>query len=107
MPKIGARLNTVLRSVPAGSVVADIGTDHAFLPIALVESKKAKKVIATDVAQKPLNNARENIEKAGVGNIELRLCDGLSGVFPDEVDCVTIAGMGGNVIRDILSAPIG
>lgn len=92
----------VLRSVQVGSLVADIGTDHAFLPIELIKSGKAQRVIACDVNEKPLKNAKRNIEKAGISNIELRLSDGLQEVAETEVDTVTIAGMGGDLIADII-----
>lgn len=103
MHNLGARLKTVLRSVPKNAAVADIGTDHAFLPIELIKSGKATKVIACDVNEKPLQNAKRNIEKYGISNIELRLSDGLEKVTPDEVNTVTIAGMGGDLIADIIS----
>ena len=92
----------VLRSVQSGSSVADIGTDHAFLPIELIKSGKARYVIACDVNEKPLENAKRNIEKTGTPNIELRKSDGLEKVEPNEVDTVTIAGMGGDLIVDII-----
>lgn len=103
MHNLGARLKTVLRSVPIGSAVADVGTDHAFLPIELIKSGKATRVIACDVNEKPLQNARKNIERYSVKNIELRLSDGLSSVEPFEVDTITIAGMGGDLIADIIN----
>ena len=96
------RLQTVLRSVPNRSVVADIGTDHAFLPIALIKSGIAKRVIACDINEKPLAVARANIEKAKAQNIEVRLSDGLDNIKENEVDVVTIAGMGGDLICDII-----
>ena len=103
MHNLGARLKTVLRSVPKNAAVADIGTDHAFLPIELIKSGKATKVIACDVNEKPLQNAKRNIEKYGISNIELRLSDGLEKVNPHEVNTITIAGMGGDLIADIIS----
>lgn len=97
------RLDAVLRSVPKNSVVADIGTDHAFLPIALVKSKIAKKVIACDVNKSPLESARANIAASGAENIELRISDGLENVAFGEADVITVCGLGGDVIKNILS----
>lgn len=97
------RLKLIAALVPDGARVCDIGTDHAYLPIELVKSGKASGVIATDIRQKPLENARRNIEKAQADNIDLRLCDGLSAVSSDEADTVIIAGIGGEVISGIIS----
>ena len=101
--KLSARLAMVAGSVPKNAVVADIGTDHAFLPIALVERGIAKNVIACDISSGPLSVAKANVEKSGVQNIELRLSDGLMEIAPNEADTVTIAGMGGDMIVSILS----
>ncbi len=98
------RLKTIESLVPIGARVADIGTDHGHLPISLVRGQIASKVIACDINEKPLTNAKGNIEKTNTPNIELRLGDGLAPIKPGEVDCVIIAGMGGEVIADILDA---
>ena len=103
MQSLKPRLNTILRSVPEGSLVADIGTDHAFLPIALIKSGIAKRVLACDVSEGPLLSARENIKKSKVENIELRLSDGLEKISENEADVIVVAGMGGDLIRDIIS----
>jgi tRNA (adenine22-N1)-methyltransferase len=89
--------------VPVGAKVADVGTDHAYLPIALAKAGKAKSIIACDIKEKPLEKARENIEKFGVFGIETRLGDGISPIKEGEADTVIIAGMGGDVITHILS----
>ncbi len=104
MQNLSKRLQMVFRSVPSNSVVADIGTDHAFLPIALIKSGVASRVIACDIAEGPLSVARRNVERSGVDNIELRLSDGLKAVDGAEADVVTIAGMGGDLISRILAA---
>lgn len=96
------RLETIASLVPDGARVCDIGTDHGYLAILLEKSGKVKKVIATDVNSKPLENARKNIQKEKLSNIELRLCDGLDGILESEVNTVVIAGMGGEVISGIL-----
>ncbi len=106
MQELKPRLKTVYQSVPINSVVADIGTDHAFLPIALILGRRAKKVIACDISEGPLSVAQKNVNAVGVDNIELRLSDGLQQIEKGEVDVVTIAGMGGDIIsKIILSAP--
>lgn len=84
--------------------VADIGTDHAFLPIHLVKEGIAKKVIACDIAEGPLSVAKANITKYGLlDRIELRLANGLLELKPNEVEAITILGMGGETIADILT----
>ena len=84
--------------------VADIGTDHAFLPIHLVREGIAQKVIACDIAEGPLSVAKANIIKYGLAEkIELRLANGLLGIAPNEVEAITILGMGGETIADILT----
>lgn len=103
MQELKPRLRMVYTSVPINSVVADIGTDHAFLPIALIKGGRAKRVIACDINKGPLSVAQKNITLAGVNNIELRLSDGLEGIKKGEVDVVTIAGMGGDLISGIIS----
>ena len=102
MRELKNRLKTIESLVPKGARVADIGTDHGHLPISLVRSKIATKVIACDINEKPLANAKDNIEKTATENVELRLGDGLAPIKPKEVDCVIIAGMGGEVIAGIL-----
>ena len=93
----------ILRSVPKGSLVADIGTDHAFLAIALRKTGTAKHVIACDINKGPLANAAENVNKTKTDGITLRLSDGLANIKPNEVDVIVAAGMGGDVIASIIS----
>lgn len=100
---LSRRLKTIAALVPFGARVCDIGTDHAILPVFLSENTLVKSIIATDVREKPLKNAKKNIEKSGAANIELRLCDGFSCINPDEFDTAVIAGMGGEVISGIIS----
>lgn len=101
MPLLSKRLKLIASLVPIGARVCDIGADHGYLSIELIKSGIASSVIATDINEKPLNHAKENIEKSGL-SIELRLCDGLAGISPNEVDTVIIAGMGGEVIAGII-----
>ena len=102
MLKLSERLLTISEFINEKAMVCDIGTDHGFLAIHLIESKKADKVIAADIAKKPLENARKNIEKSGISRIDLRLSDGFSAINPGEVDTAIIAGMGGEVIAEII-----
>ena len=103
MRKLKNRLYTVSTLVPFGARVADIGCDHGHLPIYLIREGISPFCIASDIKEKPLQSARANIEKVGF-SVETRLGAGLSTVAPDEVDCITIAGMGGEVIASILEA---
>ncbi len=98
------RLNTLAKMVDPGSRVADIGTDHAYLPIELVKNGKIDYAIASDVAEGPLENAKNDIAAAGLTEqIETRLGSGLETVtHADQIDTVVIAGMGGKLMTDIL-----
>lgn len=104
MIQLHPRLAAVAAWVPPASRVADVGTDHGYLPIALMESGRAAAVIACDIGEGPLENARANMETAGVSGIRLRLGDGLGPVSSEEADCVTIAGMGGDLMARIIDA---
>ncbi|MBO7217150.1 MAG: SAM-dependent methyltransferase [Clostridia bacterium] len=104
MRPLSVRLSAIEALIPKGVRVADIGTDHAHLPIALIKSGKCERVIACDIREKPLENARTNIEKTKTVGVELRLGDGLSPVLPEETDYIVIAGMGGEVISGILDS---
>ena len=88
-----------------GRVIADVGCDHAYVPVRLIQDKRAERVIASDLNEGPLNIARQNIEKYGLsGKIETRLGGGLSVLSPGEADVIIIAGMGGEIIEKILRA---
>jgi len=101
---LDSRLLKIAGLVPVGSRVEDIGTDHALLPIYLIESKIATKVIASDIRRGPLSVARKNIKKSASGeNIDLRFSDGLDEIGCEEVDTVIVAGMGGELIADIIN----
>ena len=102
MKELSVRLKTIASLVPNDTRVCDIGTDHGYLPIYLRLNNLAKSVIAADLNPKPLITAQKNIEKLNANGIELRLCDGLSGINRQEVDTIIIAGMGGNVISGII-----
>lgn len=100
--KLSNRMQEVVNLV-CGKKVADIGCDHAFVSIYLLQSKKADKVIAMDVKDGPLAIAKENIKSVGLEEyIEVRKSNGFSAVQVGEIDCAIIAGMGGHLILDIL-----
>ncbi len=99
------RLAAVAVRVRQGSRVADIGTDHAYLPVALVQRGCCPSAIAADLRTGPAERARQTIREAGLQErIEVRLGDGLAPVQPEEVDDIVIAGMGGETIAAILEA---
>ena len=101
--KLNQRLLTVARFVPKNSTVVDIGTDHALLPIYLIQNNIAFHVIAGDVNFGPLESARRNIKSAGLEkSIDLRLGNGLDIIEAGEAEICIIAGMGGGTIRDIM-----
>lgn len=104
-PELSPRLRMVGDMVPAGARLADIGTDHAYLPAALILERKIPWAIAADLRPGPLDRARATVREYGLGGeVVFRLCDGLTGIRPDEVDAIAIAGMGGETIAAILSA---
>lgn len=99
------RLSLCAEYVREGSRLADIGTDHGYLPVALCRSGKIPSALACDINPLPLQSAEENIAKYRLSDrIQTRLSDGLKEVRPDEADDIVIAGMGGELIRDILAA---
>ena len=101
---ISKRLLCCASMVTPGARVADIGTDHGYLSIHLLQTGAAAHVIACDLRKDPLENARRNAHLFGVdGAMELRLSDGLERIQPGEVDTVVMAGMGGDLIGRILS----
>ena len=102
---LSLRLTKVKDTVLKCDTVCDIGCDHGYVSISLIEEEKAKKVIACDINKGPLEAAKENVSKKNLsGKIELRLSDGLSQVSPaDHPDSLVIAGMGGALMCKILT----
>ncbi|MCD7769368.1 MAG: tRNA (adenine(22)-N(1))-methyltransferase TrmK, partial [Oscillospiraceae bacterium] len=99
------RLEAVAQAVPPGACVIDVGTDHARLPVWLVQSGRAGRVIAADLRPGPLEGAAALINKTSTADrITLRLTNGLSGLGPRDGDTIVIAGMGGETMISILSA---
>lgn len=98
------RLRMIADLVPPGARFADIGTDHAYLPVWLIQNGIIDHAIAADLRPGPLERARDTAERYSVSRqMDFRLCDGLSGVSPEETDTIAIAGMGGETIAHILS----
>jgi len=97
------RLMCTASKIRISSFPADIGTDHAYIPIYLTKDGTCSKVIATDVKIGPLKRAEKNIRKYNLQDrIQVRQGSGLSPLESGEVDCVILAGMGGHLICDIL-----
>lgn len=97
------RLFAVAAMVSQGCRVADVGTDHAYVPIYLVKNGIIPSAIAMDIRQGPLDRAKDHIKEYEVdANIQTRLSDGVAALMPGEVDSLVIAGMGGNVMIHIL-----
>ncbi len=101
--QLSKRLKAVADSVTTGNRVADVGCDHAYIPIYLIKNHIATDVIAMDINKGPLDRAKENIYHYGCGErIETRLSDGLHRLMQGEADTILIAGMGGALMVKIL-----
>jgi len=101
--KLSPRLKTVAGFVRPGAKVVDVGTDHARVPVYLVANGITEYALATDIKPGPLQNAKDTIESYELaGKIDLRLSDGLLAVDASEAEDVIIAGMGGDLIIEII-----
>ncbi|MGE7112019.1 tRNA (adenine(22)-N(1))-methyltransferase [Lysinibacillus sp. NPDC047702] len=102
--KLSKRLETVAKFVPTGAIVADIGSDHAYLPCYLIHKGIASYAVAGEVVKGPYESAVGQVQKEGLSEkIKVRLANGLAAVEKDDhIDTVTIAGMGGPLIVSIL-----
>jgi tRNA (adenine22-N1)-methyltransferase len=96
-----ARLQSILDNIPEDVSVADIGSDHAYIPIGLWKRGNPGPIIATEVKKGPYNQALKSILDSNA-EVELRLGDGLEPIKSGEVDWIVIAGMGGHTIMKIL-----
>ncbi|MBN2261119.1 MAG: tRNA (adenine(22)-N(1))-methyltransferase TrmK [Clostridiales bacterium] len=100
--RLNQRLLMIANSVTIGNKVADIGTDHAYIPIYLVENKIADSIIASDIVEGPVLNAIKSVKKHGMeDNIKIIQASGLNGI-ENPVDTIIIAGMGGMLITEII-----
>ena len=102
MMRLSARHEAIVSQVTPGAKVLDVGTDHGFVAIALVKRGIASYVCASDINEGPLWRAQENMELYGV-DFPLYLADGIIDVPIDNIDTIIIAGMGGELIAEILS----
>ena len=102
--ELSRRLQAVADLVTAGYKAADIGTDHAYIPIFLVKNGRIPCAIAADVNEGPLERARMHVKENGLEDrIELRISDGFVSFKPGETESAVIAGMGGRLMMRILS----
>ena len=94
---------TAAALVTQGYTLADVGTDHGYIPIYLLQQKKIPAAIAMDINEGPLERAKEHIALYGLqAYIQTRLSDGVAALKPGEVEAVLIAGMGGGLVMHIL-----
>ncbi|MEW6307599.1 MAG: class I SAM-dependent methyltransferase [Bacillota bacterium] len=101
--RLPPRLRVLAGMVPPGATLADVGTDHALLPIALVSRGVCPRAVATEAAIGPYRRARLAVESSGLGDrIDVRLGDGLAPVAPGEAQAIVVAGLGGLEIVRIL-----
>lgn len=103
--RLSRRMEALAALVTTGHRLADVGTDHGYIPIFLVLNGRIPSAVAMDINEGPLLRARENISACCLpeGKIEIRLSDGLERLRPGEADTVLIAGMGGYQVRRILT----
>jgi len=105
--RLNGRLKMIADRIPQCGILADIGTDHAFIPVYAVKNGLCKKALAADLRAGPLKMASNNINKHGLSDrIETRMGYGLEPILLNECEVIVIAGMGGALIRDILSGSI-
>lgn len=101
--QLDKRLSAVADLVRKDKIFADVGTDHAYLPVYLIEKKIISKAIASDLRVGPLKNAKATVNAHNLsGQIELRLSDGLDCFKENEVQEIAVAGMGGLLISEII-----
>jgi len=103
---LSMRLERVAAHVPAGARLADIGSDHGYLPVALMRRGAISIAIAGEVASTPYRSAVRTVRESGLeGRISVRLANGLAAIeAQDAITAITVCGMGGETIRDILEA---
>lgn len=100
---LDSRLSAVADLVRSGTRFADVGTDHAYLPVSLLRKGKIEYAVCSDLRKGPLKNAEETVNKYGVADkVDLRLSDGLDAYRQGEVNEIAIAGMGGLLISEFI-----
>ncbi|NLM05781.1 MAG: SAM-dependent methyltransferase [Tissierellia bacterium] len=101
--KLSNRMNSIINFLETCGTIADIGTDHGFIPLEIINRGLAKKVIATDISANSLKKTEELVAEYGLeDSIETRVGDGLTVIGENEVDTIIIAGMGGILISEII-----
>lgn len=101
--QLSPRLSCLRKWVPVHARLADVGTDHGYLPVSLLLDGICQQVIAADIGEGPLRNAKKTAEEYGVEKqMIFQLSDGLCQISPGQVDTIVIAGMGGETILHIL-----
>lgn len=102
--QLSLRLSAIAQMVTEGNRLVDVGCDHGYLPVYLIQTHKIPQAIAADVGIGPLSRAREHILQYGLGQyIETRLSDGLKEIRREEGDTLVLAGMGGPLMERILT----
>jgi len=102
--KLSKRLQVIVDLVGNGASVADIGTDHGYIPVYLAQAQTAHRIIASDISAESLSAARRSATEANViDSIKFVVAPGLNGITPAEVDTIIIAGLGGETITGILN----
>ena len=96
------RLQLLAELIPQGSRLADVGTDHGYVPVYLIQRGLIDTAIASDIGAEPLQHAVNTATEYEVEGIDFRLCPGLDAIAPEECDTILIAGMGGETIITIL-----
>ena len=105
--ELSPRLKKIADLIPQCNVLADVGTDHAYIPAYCFLNEKCNRAIAMDVNKGPLERAENTLKKYGFEKkTELRLSDGLEKLYRSEADVIVVAGMGGLLIRDIISCGV-
>jgi tRNA (adenine22-N1)-methyltransferase len=105
MLRLSKRLELIANGVPLGSKIADIGSDHALLPAYLAQQKRISKAVAGEINPGPFKAASRQVTESLLESIiDVRLGNGLEVIEADEVDVITIAGMGGALIAEILES---
>ncbi|NLO89841.1 MAG: SAM-dependent methyltransferase [Clostridia bacterium] len=107
MQAVSSRIAALASLIPPGEVVADIGTDHAYLPIFLIQTKKSPRVIATEIKEGPYQNAIKRVRGLELeDSIEVRFGDGLKVLEPGEAGVLVLAGIGGiNIVKILEDRP--
>lgn len=104
MQKLSIRLLSVAALVKQDAAIADIGTDHGFVPVYLAQNNIIKSAVAADINEGPLNSCKRLVSECSLENVvKTKISDGLDALDKNDFDTVIIAGMGGELIADILS----